>query len=198
LKEYDDDGLIVLIHKSDKNPSAYTKLLVDHIFPTLDKISNKLTSDSVVHNLNSKATSLINQVYNQLSELNSNDDCVLFFYRQLRDIIKAILLDKSHHRNSQNNLSLRSNIDLLSFLSEEEDQDEYSINDVDNALDLLKLIEPNAYQALSFKLYTASSNLHIATLLDQPIESVDRYITEGSKILVALMRKPNVINGLAN
>jgi hypothetical protein len=193
LEKYDNTGLVALIHQSEKNPPAYTKLLIDQIFPTLEKISNKLSSDSVVHNLNSSATHLISQIYN--NQPDNNCDCILTFYRHLRDIIKVILLDRMTDQDIKSN---KNKVYLINTLSESINDDEYSIVDVDEALTSLKLIEPDAYEALSYKLYTASSNLHIASLMNQSLENIERYINEGSKILITLMYKPSVVNGLSN
>lgn len=192
LQQYDDDSLIDLIQTYYNKPTEYTNLLVDQIFPTLEKISKKLISDSVIHNINATTTDLIDETYRSLKN-NNPDDSVLIFFQHLRDIIKAILLDTSNHRGQIATSHSRSKIDLHNFLSDSQEQTEYSIIDVDDALNTLKHIENKAYQALSFKLYTASSHQQIATIMNCPVNSVDRYIKEGSKIIIALMNNPKSI-----
>lgn len=192
MKHYDDQGLIDLINKSQSEPINYTSLLIDQIFPTLEKISNKLTSDSVIHNINGATSQYINDIHTKYSTEKDIENRPFVFFKHLAEVIKCILLDKSNHRSHSIHGGYRKNVDFLNDLSEIHGIN-YSIHAVDKALDLSKAIDMNAYTALTLKLYTASSNAHIASLMNKSTATVDTYIGEGARILVALMRNPEII-----
>lgn len=194
-KEYDNNELISLIQKHQKNPKEFTSLLVDNIFPTIEKICNKVSNDSVVHNITTNASALIQDVYIKLTQntVIHEFDCIQLFYFTLRDVVRSILLANYHHRKTSNYLKLSNNIDFDIFLSSQSLNSEYHIEDVDNALITLQSIDPNAYLALSLKFYTASSNNQIASIMNKSPCKIEQYLSGGGKIVTSLMKHPDTL-----
>jgi DNA-directed RNA polymerase specialized sigma24 family protein len=194
--KYDNNDLILLIQKWQKNPKEFTNLLVDNIFPTLEKICNKMSNDSLVHNLNDQASTLINDVYIKILHNSSKHelDGIELFYFTLRDVVRSILLDSYQKRKTASLSALSHSLDFDTIMPKTS-ASEYHIEDVDNALTTLLDIDPNASIALSLKFYTASSISHIAAIMNKPTDKVEQYLIGGSKILTSLIKKPDSLSG---
>jgi len=195
--EMENNGctLTELIQQWEFSPQKYTNLLVDQIHPTLKKMCLKQFSNynKDVTELPTSASSVVNEVYLKLSSGSGDTDVssVRKFHTHLRQIIRCILLDKARQSKSDKRALERNS----NFLAREEyalftsnNNKNIDIAQFDEALQRLKDIDKAAYEVISFKFYSANTNVEIAEIMSTSKKTVERYVKGGMKTLNALYK----------
>ena len=196
---HSDEELMKLVYKWQNQPNEYTNLLIEQIYPTLRRLCQFHTGipNNTKNIVTATATSLVSDVYLKLNNgLRKSDvESLRLFYKHLRDVIRAVLIDRYRKASAKKrNNHHRKNLPLTSIIINGEEF--YITDDIflefTSGLSKLKEIEPNAHEALSIKLYNAKTNKEIALIMNKSVASIERYIQEGNKLLNAIIQGVDV------
>lgn len=184
----DEREIMTLVHKWQRNPNQYVRLLIEQIQPVLVKLSNQQISRSFNQNslLTPSTNSVINEVFIYISECKYIDD-VFKTYRNfctyLGRIIRNILICKEKENRAIKKTKNISHVDY------NEGSKVSSLEHMSQLLDELKISDPKAAEAISLRYYNAKKDAEIAIIMGTSIKSVELYIKRGKETIQILSNR---------
>lgn len=189
--QLDDLALMDLIHEWQSSPKEYNSLLLEQVYPTLLAICEK-QAETEFNQEKVKASiySLVNEAYIRLQQTKCQTpvESLREFNVLLGGIVRSIMLDRYKKANtikrksSQDPLvtsAINLGIEPVSFTAD------YEM--LDQCLVKLKMIEPDAAEALSLRVYNAKTNEQTAFIMSKSLSTIEKLIKEGRKMLNALI-----------
>lgn len=181
----DDEQLLSLIIKWKDEPTRYTSLLIDHIYPTLYKLTKtKVTSFTNKKEIDLTTTSIVQDVFVKLNNGAKNNplNTLRGFYELLGQIIFSLLMDRQRKSESIKRTLVNANDKNIS------NSGEIDIASLNDGLKKLKALEPDVAEVLSLKFYSAKSNKQISYIMNQSISTTEKNIRNGTLMMNAIIK----------